>query len=251
MDTFNWRTTFLIIGILIVVVMVIAAQFFKREPGNSELNPYGEFVNNDQNVINQGPSFQWSIRTYQFWSIFFAIFCFTFTSFSVLIYLVPKAILAGISPVVAATILASVGILQVVGRIFSGLVADRIGNKRVFVVGFIITIAILMLIITNSTLWVFYVFAIIYGLVQGSISTSQPSLVASLFGSKNLGLILGGISFGFTLGAAVGPYTVGYLFDNTGNYNTGLMVCAGISIVGLLLILSLKPFNNTSGISKP
>jgi MFS family permease len=243
-ETFHWRITFLILGILTFVIVVVAAQFFKRDPSAVRLVPRGEDLNFNPQEKPQGYSFQDAIRTHQFWLTFFTIFCFTFCSFTILIYLVPNAIKSGISPVIAATILASVGILQIVGRISSGLVADRIGNKSVFVIGFIVTIAALSLIITHDALWSFYVFAVIYGVVQGSISTSQPSLVASLFGSKNLGLNLGSCSFGFTLGAALGPFAVGSIFDYSGSYNPGFIVCIAVSLVGLILVLFLKPVKN-------
>ena len=69
----------------------------------------------------------------------------------------------------------------------------------------------------------------------------ESTVVAELFGLKSHGLILGLISFGFTIGAAVGPLITGYLFDLTGNYQAAFMVCAALGVIGLILTAALRP----------
>jgi len=73
------------------------------------------------------------------------------------------------------------------------------------------------------------------------MATSEPTLVAEFFGMKSHGLIFGTVGGGFTIGAAVGPLVVGYCFDVAGDYRTSLLICAGISVLGLILTSSLTP----------
>lgn len=65
-------------------------------------------------------------------------------------------------------------------------------------------------------------------------------MVAELFGLSSHGQILGVIAFSFLFGGAVGPFLLGYIFDTTGNYQWGFLVCAVISFVGLILTATLK-----------
>jgi MFS family permease len=58
---------------------------------------------------------------------------------------------------------------------------------------------------------------------------------------KSHGVLLGVISSGFTIGAAVGPVVTGYLFDTTGNYQIANIVCGIIGVAGVILIILIKP----------
>jgi len=75
----------------------------------------------------------------------------------------------------------------------------------------------------------------------GGSVTSQSPLVAELFGLRSHGLILGVLDVGFTIGAAIGPFLAGYIFDDTGSYQLAFLLCAGIGIVGLVLTVLIRP----------
>jgi cyanate permease len=62
-----------------------------------------------------------------------------------------------------------------------------------------------------------------------------------LFGLSSHGVILGFLSFGFTTGGAFGPWLAGLIFDITNAYQLAFLMCAGVSITGLVLTLFLKP----------
>jgi MFS family permease len=141
----------------------------------------------------------------------------------------------------AANILAVSGAMLVAGRIVMGNSADRVGNQPIFVLGFILSTVALFGIVLTQAYWVFFVFAAVIGLSQGGIGVSQSPLVATLFGLKSHGSIYGCIGLGFTLGAALGPYFTGYIFDMTGSYHIALLVCAFASIAALIFSFFIKP----------
>ena len=72
-------------------------------------------------------------------------------------------------------------------------------------------------------------------------------LVADLFGLSSHGTILGVTSFSGTIGGAIGPVVAGGIFDVTGSYGPAFLVCAVVSVVGLMLILLLKPTGREGG----
>jgi MFS family permease len=92
--------------------------------------------------------------------------------------------------------------------------------------------------------WAFFVFAVIFGLAQGGIASSQSPMVAGLFGVKSLGLLFGCCGFGFTLGAALGPFVTGAIYDLLGSYNLAFLPAAIISFIALIVTLRLKPIKN-------
>ncbi len=241
----NWRETYLFLGIFTLIVIVSAAQFLKGAPADIGLAAYGEEESVAGKARPKGFSLREAFRTYQFWFAFLIYALYGFISVSVNVHIVPDAIKLGISSTIAATFLATMGGVQIAGRIGLGILGDHIGNRLVFVIGFILAISGLFWIMSNQAAWAFFLFAVVFGLSQGGLSTSQSPLIAGLFGLKSHGLIFGFCGFGYTLGAGIGPYVSGHIFDITGSYYMAFLTCIILSFVGLALILSLKPIQST------
>ena len=74
----------------------------------------------------------------------------------------------------------------------------------------------------------------------GGASITSP-LVAELFGIKSHGLLLGFHSFGYTIGAAAGPFIAGYTFDVTGSYQLAFLAAAAFGAFGIILATLLRP----------
>jgi MFS transporter, OFA family, oxalate/formate antiporter len=246
-QSFGWRTTFVVMGIFILAVVLIAAQFLKRDPSRVGALPYGEKqpAEKGRTTSTSGYSFKEALRLPQFWIIFIMIVWYGFYSSSVNVHIVPDAINQGMSPTTAANILAVSGGLLVVGRVVLGTMADRIGNKRVFIFAFALSVLAMVWIILMQAHWAFFLFAVLIGFSQGGIGTSQSPIAASLFGLKAHGLIFGCIGFGYTIGAALGPFFTGLLFDITNSYHAALIICAVCSVISLLFAFLISPVKNS------
>jgi MFS family permease len=168
-------------------------------------------------------------------------FWFSVFSMSYNVHIVPDAINAGMSPTSAARILALTGALMLAGRIVLGTIADKTGNKPIFIFCFILSTCGFLLISFMQAHWVFFVLAVMVGFSQGGVGSSQSPLIASLFGLKSHGLIFGFLGFGATFGAAVGPLLTGFLFDLTGRYYWALLMCAGASLISLTFACFIRP----------
>lgn len=210
------------------------------------LTPYGEENDTGKSMATQGLSLGESIRTHQFWFVFLMLFSYGFCTNSVNIHIVPNAIKLGFSATVAAAILAAIGGLQIAGRIGLGLAADKTGNRRIFIMGFSISALLLFWLPFINTTWGFFLFAVLFGFVQGGIASSQAPIVARLFGIKSHGLLFGCCGSGFTIGAAVGPYITGYLFDNYDNYTAAFLLIGIICLIALFLTLLLRPVRGSA-----
>ena len=246
-DAFSWRTSFLIFGIAIFAIISVASQFLKRDPSVMDLKPFGE-----QNTVKtstaplEGLTYRETIRTNQFWLVFGVFFAFGFYSASISIHLVPDAIKNGINSSTAAYILTTTGIFAVIGRISMGLLGDKIGNRSIYLLGLGLFTLNIFWLITGNSLAAFFLFAVVFGISQGGLITSQSPFIASLFGLKQQGLIFGLAGFGCTLGMAAGPYITGFLFDATNSYKTAFLLCAIISALGIILTQLIKPVKHAT-----
>jgi MFS family permease len=241
---FDWDRAFLIMGILILVVLLAAAQFMKRDPSVRNQNPDGLSSNSSQRQVQRRKiefSFKEALSTPQFWIIFTMILLFGYYSSSVSVHIVPQAENQGISPGTAANILATTGALLIVGRVLLGALADRIGNRSIYILGFTVSTIFLLWIFFLKAEWAYFVFAAAMGFCQGGNGVAQSPLIASLFGLRSLGTIFGLTGLGFTIGASIGPFVTGRIFDLSQSYQTPIAISIGVSFVALILALLLRP----------
>ena len=246
---YDWRISFIIMGGVALVAMVLAAQFLKRDPVQMGQLPYGE-----DTVIHGGPesetgaySLREAIHTAQFWLSFTMLFCSGYGFFSIIVHIVPHVIELEISAVDAANILAVMGGVSILGNYLLGGIADKIGNRQVFVICFIMMSASLFLLLPAREMWLLYLFSIIFGAVMGGLGAAESPLTARLFGLSSHGLIYGVVHLGFTVGASVGPFVTGYIFDLTGSYQTAFIVCAAVGIAGIIVTMILRPTKRLGG----
>ena len=240
---YDWRTSYIIIGIIILVVVIICAQFLRRDPSLMGQVPDG--VNregeHDLNSVNEGLTFREAVHTKQFFILLVMLFCLGVCMFTVMVHIVPHATDLGIPPASAAKILSVLGGLAVLGRLILGSAADKMGPRQIFIIGFILLSVALFSLIPVTGLWMLYLLIAVFGFGQGGMGASESPLIASVFGLRSHGVIFGVLGFFLTIGAAIGPFMAGYIFDNAGSYNLAFAFCAVAGIIGLVCTFLLTP----------
>ena len=240
---YGWRQSFIILGSIVLVSIVLAAWFLKRDPGRMARTD--SKIEERENLLEpdaKGYSFKEALHTKQFWLVSSIFFCVGYSAFAVTVHIVPHVTGLGISDVTAANILAVNGGIGIIGNfVLGGLVGDIIGNRKAFIIGLILMTAALIWLVPAREIWIFYLCAIILGLALGSMGTSESPLIARLFGLSSHGLIYGVAALVWTVGGALGPFLTGYIFDITGSYQLAFLVCAALGVIGLILIMMLRP----------
>jgi len=238
----GWRMAYIVLGIIVLLVMVLAAQFMRNPKQSSQL-PNVENSQKDPAMKFEtwGFSLKEAYHTRQFWLAMGMFFCLGYCLFAITVHIVPHAIKLGIPAIAAANILAAMGGMSIIGNFALGNLGDRIGNRQVFAIGFIMMAVVLFWLVPAKEIWMLYLFAIIFGFAQGGMGASESPLVAWLFGLKSHGLIYGVVGLGFTAGAAVGPFLTGYSCDLTFSYQIAFLICGAVAIIGLILSAILRP----------
>ena len=245
-ETRGLNASFIILGIITLVVAIPSAQFLRQDIMEDEKQE-GKDKRGRRRMhllpIEQSLTLGQALKTAQFWIFWIMLFFFGFCIFLVQVHIVPYITDTGISAETAALVLATIGGASIFGRIVLGNAGDRMGNRSIMVFGFILMLAAVLLLIAFENIWVFFIFATIFGIAYGDCAAQESPIVASIFGLKSHGVILGLLGFGFTFGAAVGPVVAGYIFDLTGSYdiaNIITAVAAGIAVVTTALIRPVK-----------
>ena len=240
---YGWRTSYIVVGISALILIMLSAQFLRRDPGKMGQLPYGE-SELEAKVSSQttGFSLREAIRTWQFWTLVVALLCFTMGEGTILVHIFSHAIGLGISAASAALIIPVIGATSIPGRILLGMAGDRIGNKLAYVIGFVFISISLFWLLVAKELWMLYLFAAIFGFGYGGLSALVSPIIAELFGLSSHGVIFGVvIMLGGTAGMAIGPFLAGHIFDVTGSYQSAFLMYAVISVIGLILVSRLRP----------
>ena len=257
---YEWRTAYAILGSIILIIIVIAAQFLKRDPSQKALSSYGSDESTAGNKLEvtshnslketalepkiKSLSFMDAMRHRQIWLLTTSVFCFGFLFYTITVHIAPHAIALGNSATTAANILAIVGGVSIIGNIMFGGVGDKIGNKWAYVICFIIMSAGLFWVIPSIEVWALFLFAGVFGFARGGADTVESPLTADLFGLKSHGAIYGIVALGFTIGAAIGPFLAGWIFDIRGSYQWAFLISAVVGVIGLALIITLRPIRD-------
>jgi MFS family permease len=238
---FGWRVSYVIMGIATTAVMLISAQFLRKDPGQKGLSAFGASTTDIKSDSGtQGYSLKEALRTRQFWIIGMTFFTTNLCTQLVVVHIVPHATDIGIELVAAATIISAIGLISICSKIGSGAVIDKLGSKPVMIgVTVLMSLSFLWL-LPSDRLWMFYIFALIFAAGYGGSSSIQSPIVAECFGLKAHGTIMGILMVGTYAGGALGPALAGSLFDFNGSYRWAFILCIAISFTAFTGTLLLK-----------
>jgi len=239
---YGWRTSYFIVGIIALVLITLAAQFLKRDPGQIGLSPYGEdeAKGEHSDIQAEGLSLREAIHTRQLWLLCALCFCYYMCVATIMVHIVIHATGLGISALSAANILAIIGGTSIAGRVIIGSAADRIGNKVTLIICFILMSIALVWLMAIQEVWMFYLFAAIFGIGYGGVTALKSPVTAELFGLRSHGVILGVTTLSDCIGGVIGPVLAGGIFDITDSYQWAFLACAILAILGIILASALK-----------
>jgi len=244
-SSYGWRQAAIILGIIILVLVIPLAQFMKHSPQRMGLKPYGEDEKIDESqkqsllTVRAEPAFADAVRTGAFWFFSLILFGYSFSFGVLIVHVAPYAIDMGISALVAASIVSIVGGASIIGRFSTGFISDKMGTRRVLLIWIaILTVALIWLVFAREV-WMFYLFAAVYGVAYGGIVPLYTLTTAELFGLKSLGIISATAFFMGAIGDAIGAPVAGSIFDVSGSYQLALIICVIIGVLSVVLSLIL------------
>ena len=240
-DGYGWRQAYFVLGLINLIVVTLVAQFMKHRPQQIGLKPYGE-KGADENVqtvasVAEDYSFKQAIKSGRFWMLGLILFTFVFTHNMMIAHIAPHVADTGISTTIAASIVSIFAATSLIGRNLVGFISAKMGARPSLSASFTMMTLVLIWLLFSGEAWMFYLFAVFYGIAYGSIVSLQTLITRELFGLKFLGMIFAGVMIFNTMGGAVGAPLAGYIFDVTGSYSLAFLIC--IILCALAVTLSL------------
>jgi OFA family oxalate/formate antiporter-like MFS transporter len=238
---YNWRTSYLILGLSALFIIVFFAQFLKRAPVKSPLTDAGRTRNIDSpNPPDRSQSVREAVSTHKFWIIITMGFFFFYGIQTVNAHIAAHASDIGYSSAAAATILSVIGFVNIGSTILGGSLGDKIGTRKAMIIIFALTSISFLGFRFSNQLWLLYLWALLFGLGSGGFSAVQSPFTADYFGLKNLGVIFSFFILAQNIGGGLGSLIAGGIFDISGSYQWAFLICAILCLTSLFLSILLK-----------
>lgn len=142
---------------------------------------------------------------------------------------------------VAATVLSIAGLASLSGKVICGLVADRLGAKRVLLAGLTLQAMAMSLYLVTREVWHFYAVALVFGFSYGGVMPLYAIVVREYFRAQIMGTTFGAAGFASTLGMALGPLAGGWLYDAFGSYAWLFIGSTGVGLGAVAIACTFRP----------
>jgi len=182
-----------------------------------------------------------AVRHRGFWLLSFGFFVCGFQVVFIATHLPAFMTDGGLDATSGAMALALIGLFNIAGSYLAGFWGGRVSKPALLSAIYAARLGVIAIFLMFPlSEWSAYTFAIAMGLLWLSTVPLTNGIVATIFGVANMSM-LGGVVFLFhQLGAFLGGWLGGYLYDIAGSYDIVWMIAMGLSVVAALLNLPIK-----------
>ena len=246
-EHYGWRAMVLTVTAVVLIVIPFVALLMRERPEDVGLAPYGE-PGGPKPVVAapQGNPFTLAIRTLadathsrDFWLLAGSFFCCGASTNGLIgTHLIPACLDNGIPEVASASLLAGMGIFNMVGTTGSGWLSDRVDNRVLLAIYYSLRgLSLLFLPFSFVSFYGLSLFALFYGLDW--IATVPPTvrLIANSFGKEKAGIIYGWIFTSHQLGSAAAAYFAGLMRADLGSYLEAFILSGLLCFAAALMVM--------------
>lgn len=239
----EWKATFRVLGIVILVVMVICSFFFVRPDADfvpptsgkkKEVREPALDINSAQMV--KKPAF-W---LYYIWAILVSAAGLVLVSQASGI-----AVQVGgtsVSDGTIATVVGLISILNGIGRVIFGGMFDKKGYKMTMIVDMIVFIVaglVLILALTTGQFLFIVLGFVVGGFAYGGVTPTNSAIISDFFGRTYYPMNFSLINTNLLI-ASFASTIAGKLYDATQSYMSAIFMLIGVTVVGFIVFLGIR-----------
>ncbi|NQW24462.1 MAG: MFS transporter [SAR202 cluster bacterium] len=229
-DAFGWRSVLLYAGIFVVVLAIPTSFFIKRSPESVGINidespeaPDQPTATSRGRVSDNDFGVKEAMKTVTFWLMLIASSLRISVTSGLLVHAIPIMVWKGLSEQSGADALGVLFFIAIPARLFFGLYNPGIPTRYILCLGMAFgTMGVFTLIFVDAR-WSVYTFVAGIALLEGA-TTLNWVLMGQYYGRRNFATIIGIITAAYSIGMLSSPLFLGWIFDHTDSYRTGLIV---------------------------
>ena len=236
-QTKGWQFAIFIIGLIILAIGVPASLIMKDPPNKIKRKLHS----NDRtsqglfDILGLLPQF---LKKPAFLSIIIMFMLIGAIGNMLYNHLVNYATDIGITALVAAGMMSAMGVASTIGRLGIGAISDRIGTKRDTAMCCILLVVSCLLLVSKvpALMWVAVA---LFGVGFGGSMPLVPAIMGERVGIEQLSTATGVGSVGIFIGAALGPWLGGFIYDVSGSYLWALLLSAGAGTTAFIITIRM------------
>jgi len=233
-DRYGWRTAYVVLAIGGSGLLLLASLGARRPPL----------------AIDHRPApIRGVVRDRGFVVLYVANVLASLALFVPFVFIKTYAVDHGIRSGTAATLVGVIGGASIVGRLGLGALAGRFGALRVMQSSFAVMAGSYVLwLLAGSSLAMLVMYAIVMGVGYGGFIALSPAVVATLYGTRNLGAILGALYTAAAIGGLIGPPVAGQVIDSV-SYGAAIALAMALTVAATAVLLALSPTHTSSHVA--
>ncbi len=236
--TVGWRTTYMLIGLGVLVLMLPLCLLVVRDsPESMGLAADGALPRVGPALVERVSAGE-ALQTLAFWQLAGSFFTCGFSMSLLSAHGLPMLTDHGYTPMFASWVLGVLGGSSIGFTVMLGALSDRFGRRPVLAsiyAGRVLIFAGFFLIRDNAV--AILVVAVLGGVTMAGTGSMTSALTADIYGRFSVSSVFGLIFLVHQTGAAIGSWLAGALFEATGGYGAAFaLACAflmGAAIVAL------------------
>jgi len=239
----GWRFTYMILGIAICVVLIVASLLLKK-PEQEMVFPKPKTTKAAETEIfdQQDYTTLQMLRRPSFWMAFICISFLAAVGSSVISFAKDLALSVGAAEALAVSLVGVLSVCNGLGRILTGTLFDTIGRRNTMVCSNVLTICaatVTLLAVSINSLPLCIVGLCLTGLSYGACPTITAAFTSSFYGMKHLSTNMAIMTFTVMGGSLIATVS-NKILEMTGGYTTTFMMLLSLSFVALILNIFIR-----------
>ena len=232
----GWRPTMIVFGIVVMALGLVSLAFLESKPVVQK-----DVAGSPAASSRISAKIAYLVRQPVFWLIGGAyVICGFTTAGIVKVHLIPYAALCGFTLAEGAWTIGLLAGFDMVGMIVSGWLTDRMHRPALLgSIYFLRALTFIMLFFITGNYPLLLLFAVLFGTLDFATVPPNSALVASHLGLNTMGLTMGIMFAGHSIGGALGAWLAGYFFDLFALYDWVWIMGLALALLAAVLAWSV------------
>jgi predicted MFS family arabinose efflux permease len=229
--SFGWQNALFLLGCLALAIAPLA--YGLKEPRKAaQAGAHQQSIGHAVREAFKYPSFQLLMAGY-----FVCGFQVVFIGVHMPSYLKDN----GLTPDVATTALALIGLFNVFGTYAAGSLGERMPKRYILATIYALrSVVIVVFLSVPLTPWSVYIFSSVMGFLWLSTVPPTNAVIAQIFGVQYMSMLGGFVFLSHQIGSFLGVWLGGRLYDATGSYDVVWWIAVGLGVLAALVNLPVR-----------